>query len=399
MSFFRAGFGIITRTAKNGSPGSALRRSAYQRCVEEGEHDFSDKSHEFVSSEVMLPEGSPTDFQDPVALWSAAEAMEKRVDSQLARTFEISIPHEVPEDLRNDFARDMLSWLVQEHGFAVEWSRHKADHLFGPKDTKNDHVHALISLRKLGPEGFDLKKDREFNSIMRARNGRNIRELIADKMNAFFERHSIAASVTADPITTDAFRIDVAKKSTIQEIKRKGKDNGNLSQTARDFIRARHAKKRAVADFKSAAHELKTARKSAEARNTNGRNDSPGNSERRSQDRLPNLGAPGRTNSGSDRKSGTAPGRNPATDRAQPRVTGSKATGDRKPLGKALRSFGERLRSRTHQRAAAGVSSMLPHLAESSGSSPLVIDPSTVDTGTLLRLINEANARSAGFKV
>lgn len=57
------------------------------------------------------------------------------------------------------------------------------------------------------------------------------------------------------------------------------------------------------------------------------------------------------------------------------------------------------MKSRTQARACAGVSSIMPHASAASCCSPLVIDPETVDTGTLLRLINENNARSAGHKV
>jgi hypothetical protein len=395
MTFFRASFGIISRS----SGGSALRRSAYQRCTDEGEFEFSDKAHELVTSEVMLPENAPTDFKDPVTLWTAAEAAEKRIDSQLARTFELAIPHEVPEHLRNDFARDMLSWLTTEHGFAVEWSRHKADHVFGKNDTQNDHVHAVVSLRSLGPEGFNAKKDREFNSLMRANDGRQVRKLFADRMNAFFERHSIAASVTHEPLKIDAFRIDTAPKKLIQEIKRNKDNAANLSPTARDFIRARHAKKRAVADFQNAAQELKSARKSAEARNTNGRNDRSGNSERSPKTGLPDQRAPGRTDRGSDRKSGTGLGGNPAASGHKSGSPGTSAAKGRGTIGTALRSLGQRLRSRNQQRACAGVSSIMPHASAASCSSPLVIDPETVDTGTLLRMINEANAQNAGHKV
>lgn len=267
MTFFRASFGIITRTpkaqrnGKMGKPGSALRRSAYQRCVNEGPYRFARKAHELVSHGIIQPAGSRA-YASPKALWGAAEAMEKRVDSQLARTLEIAIPHAVPMHLRDQFAHHMLGWLAKDHGFAVEWSRHAANHLLNDgTGTLNDHIHGQVSLRQLGPEGFSAKKDREFNTIMRKRNGREMRESIAERMNQFFERHDIAAKVTADPKSDDAFRIEEAPKAIIQQIRRHQNARNNqlpapkLGPRAKDFIRARHAQKNAIAAVAAASRE------------------------------------------------------------------------------------------------------------------------------------------------
>ena len=292
MTFFRASFGIITRTpsvsksGKAGSPGSALRRSAYQRCTDEDEHKFSDKADELHSAGLMLPEGAKS-FDGPQSLWEAAEAMEKRVDAQLARTLEIAIPHEVPEELRGEFREHMLSWLVEDHGFAVEWSRHVADHVFDDgtmRDTKNDHIHALISLRSLGADGFNPLKDRNFNSLMRKRNGREMREFIADRMNGFFDQHGIQAKVTADPKSQDAFRIEEAPKHIIQEIKRTKKQEHNnglvqpKSTRAREFIRQRHSRKNTIRNARNAYAEHNEAQRELRAHTGSKEPDSSRNS-------------------------------------------------------------------------------------------------------------------------
>lgn len=261
MTFFRVSFGIVGRA--NG--GSAKRRSAYQRCTSLDEFDFSDKAHELQHAEVMLPETAPDHFRDPGKLWTAAEAAENRCDAQLSRTLEIAIPHEVHEELRNDFAREMLSFLVEDHGFAVEWSRHKAEHLFEQGDTMNDHIHAQISMRKVTETGFDAKKDRDFNILMKIRNGRTMREFLENRMNTFFDKHGIKAEVSAKPIPEELKVPEIPLKN-IQEIKRKKNRNdkkidaNTLSPNAKKAIVGRHRKKHALKELREAEHELASAK-------------------------------------------------------------------------------------------------------------------------------------------
>ncbi|WP_106205467.1 MobA/MobL family protein [Aliiruegeria haliotis] len=212
MAYFRVSFGVVQRS----QGGSALRRSAYQRCSKDPEFDFSHKADELQHSEVMLPADAPERMHDPVAMWTEAEGVERRKDAQTARTFDFSIPHEVPGELRNEFAREMLQPLV-DRGFGVEFARHEDGGIFG--NGENDHVSALISLRHVGAAGFDKKKDREFNSIMTEGKGREMRDQFADRMNQFFDRHGINAEVSAKPIPEE-LRIPTAPKSTIHALKR-----------------------------------------------------------------------------------------------------------------------------------------------------------------------------------
>jgi hypothetical protein len=212
-------FGIVGKA----DGGSALRRSAYQRCANSDGFDFSEKAHEFAHNEIMMPAGAPDSFTDSSTIWKSVEAAEKRCDAQLSRTIDFAIPHEVPEDLRNEFARDVLQFYVDQ-GFALEWTRHKADHMFSDSssDTFNDHIHAQITLRTVDAQGLNSKKDRAFNTYMRKRNGRQAREDFAERINSFFKRNNINAEVAADK--TDEPIIDIPSK-LIAEYNRKKKYN------------------------------------------------------------------------------------------------------------------------------------------------------------------------------
>lgn len=178
--------GITTRTGG----GSALRRSAYQRCTRDPDFDFSHKADELVDHEVMLPEGADPAFEDPVKLWSAVEAKENRVNSQLCRTFEISIPNEVPHDLRADFARELMQPFI-EHGVPVEWAIHTETAIF--QDVENPHVSAMVGIRQLDENGWAKNKDRSMNTVMR---DDAHKKFWAPAMNQFFKKHGIEAHVS-----------------------------------------------------------------------------------------------------------------------------------------------------------------------------------------------------------
>ena len=191
MSYYRCSLGVISR--KDG--GSALRRSAYQRCTrsECGKYDFSEKSDEYVGHEVLLPEGAPKEFRDPDYLWSEADKMDTRVNSTISRTVELAIPDEVPEELWFEFANELMSFY-RDHGVAVEYSIQRDEGVTRIED--NNHIHGMISTRRLRPDGFSEHKHRDFEkNVMRARRGRYVREVMADMMNDFFQRYGIDAEV------------------------------------------------------------------------------------------------------------------------------------------------------------------------------------------------------------
>ncbi len=206
-----------------GKGGSAVGRSAYQRCAQSGggEFDYSNKTEEFIHSEVMLPPGAPEEFGDPDLLWEAAEYAENRVDAQLARKLDIAIPDEVPEHLWKNFARELMQFYV-DHGFAVEFSIHCADSMF--RNAKNNHIHGMVSMRETTSDGFAKLKNRDFNKTMRKEGGHYMRRMGAETMNAFFERHGISAHVTHEKKEDRDAIVPEMPKHIIKEIARHKED-------------------------------------------------------------------------------------------------------------------------------------------------------------------------------
>jgi hypothetical protein len=143
--------------------------------------------------------------------------MERRPDSQLGHAIEISIPGEVPQRLWQKLAQEILFPYV-DNDFAVEYSIHKRKGLF----EKNDSfwIHALVSARQIGEEGFRLKKDRYFERrFLRKDRGSMLRKATAEIMNFFFLKNKVAAFVDHEKNGAEGVLAPIASKRVIQEIK------------------------------------------------------------------------------------------------------------------------------------------------------------------------------------
>ena len=270
MSYTRISFGVVTRS----DGGNANRRSAYQRCANDGEFDFSSKADELVDHGVILPEGADPKFADPETLWAAAEAAENRKDAQVRRTIEIAIPREVPEEDRRDLAEAILKEHFVSRGFAVEWSIHNPPALF--EDDEQPHIHAAVTFRHIEGDQLAAKKDREFNSIMtRKAPGSDkkatfMRGKIADSMNRFFADMGIDAHV--DPSPSELPPLPQASKSVLRQFERwkqqadKALKNGETNEPAqpkkvREFLEARQQALDAINELKALEREIAAAEK------------------------------------------------------------------------------------------------------------------------------------------
>jgi len=189
---FHVEFGIVARTKGN----DARKVSAYQMCARvprrDGKpYDFRRKRGEHVAHAMLLPADAPAWAADPAQLWQRAEDAEKRGDAQTARLVEIAIPREVPAHRRMDFVRAIVEpWIA--NGMAAQVDLHCTR---ATDAAEQPHAHILLTLRRLDCDGLARTKERNWNQIFTADQGRRMREEIAGRMNAFMVRHEIPAQV------------------------------------------------------------------------------------------------------------------------------------------------------------------------------------------------------------
>ena len=185
--------------------GNACRSAAYNarsdvRCDRTGERFFFGHRDPGIHHEVLLPEGASEKFRDPVALWNAAQAMERRHDSQEARELLLALPGDVGLDL--DDWKTMCQEFAREHfvskGVAVQLDIHP------PHDGDvNVHAHLLITTRRIEGEEFSRHKARDLDPEVRTMKGKQkiVTEgerwgaLWRDYQNLYFERQGLELRV------------------------------------------------------------------------------------------------------------------------------------------------------------------------------------------------------------
>src|SRR5476651_330237 len=79
-------------------------------------------------SEIVLPtECAKRDInwaRDREALWNAAERAENRINSRVAREYELALPHEMTHSQRVELVRSFSQGLADRYGVAVDFSIH-----------------------------------------------------------------------------------------------------------------------------------------------------------------------------------------------------------------------------------------------------------------------------------
>lgn len=250
LTYFYVDFGVTQRSKGD----SALRRSAYQRCIRLGDFDYTDDAWKHISSGIMLPDGADPSLCDPECLWSLAEISEKRRDAQVGRTFTVAIPREVPATKREAFAQHMLSFLV-EAGFAVDWSIHNDLGVFD--GGINPRVHAQATLRTVYGACLSRKKDLQFNALMRDDNGWTMRRKFAADMNAFLEQEGLNVCVTAEGNGFPKASMKVRRLA--YEWREKGANPADAPEEVVRFLATRDSMRSAVADLEDALRELDEA--------------------------------------------------------------------------------------------------------------------------------------------
>ena len=147
---------IVTRS----SGGSCVASAAYiagEKIKNERDgktHDYRGK-HEVVHTEILLPSNAPPEYRDRAKLWNAAEAAEKRKNSQTARNINAALPRELSREDQIDLVRKFCSQCFVSKGMCCDFAIHD-------KGDGNPHVHILLTTRRVDSSGFTTK-EREWN--------------------------------------------------------------------------------------------------------------------------------------------------------------------------------------------------------------------------------------------
>jgi hypothetical protein len=178
---------------------SAVAAAAYRlgACLHDerlGEtYDYTRRSGVLASFTVARA-SAPDWVYDPEALWNGAEAAETRINSQVAREYELALPSAVSADEREGIARTFAQHLVDRYGVAVTVAIHEPSH-FG--DDRNFHAHILSTTRAVGADGFGKKTRVLDDRKTGPQEVLHLREYAADVINAALDRAGVDERVDA----------------------------------------------------------------------------------------------------------------------------------------------------------------------------------------------------------
>lgn len=145
MAIYHLSIKIIGRSSGRSAVASSAYRSGSKLYDEQTglSHDFTKKSG-IAYSEIVLCKDAPKEYCDRETLWNAVQQIEKSADAQLAREFELALPHELSIEQKIELSRWYAASLADE-GMCVDFSIHD---LVG-----NSHVHMMTTTRPIEENG------------------------------------------------------------------------------------------------------------------------------------------------------------------------------------------------------------------------------------------------------
>ena len=168
---------VKIRSVSRGQGGSAVAKAAYV-ARERLRDDRTGVAHDYrttpglESSEILLPSGTDAETatwaRDRSSLWNAAESVERRSNSRVAREYTIALPHELAPEKRAELARQFAQGLADRYGAVADLNIHGPSHRGDPR---NVHAHILMTTRELTPEGFGRKTTIELGNDARRDRG------------------------------------------------------------------------------------------------------------------------------------------------------------------------------------------------------------------------------------
>ena len=151
---------LSLKTIKRSTGRSAIAAAAYRAAarLEDARtglvHDYRRKG-DVLAAGIELPDADGASWAaDRQALWTAAEAAERRKDAQTAREFELALPCELDAEQNTALLRSFAGELVQEYGCAADWAIHAGS---SGGDARNVHAHVLITTRQVVAGGLGDK--------------------------------------------------------------------------------------------------------------------------------------------------------------------------------------------------------------------------------------------------
>lgn len=173
MAIYHLSAKVISRGKGQSAVASASYRSGEKLQDERtGETKFYKREVQ-PQTMILAPSHSPEWVQDREKLWNEVEKSEKRVNSQLAREMEISLPAELSHEQQKELIKNYVQEQFVNKGMVADISIHR-------DDESNPHAHIMLTTREISEDGF-TNKNRDWNDRKQLENWREQWSLYANK--------------------------------------------------------------------------------------------------------------------------------------------------------------------------------------------------------------------------
>lgn len=223
MASYHCSVRILSRSAGRSSVQFAAYITAEKMKDERLGQTFSHVSKEEVCySEMLFSERIPENLKSPAKFWNEVEKQEKNVNSQIARTWEIALPHELTIEQNQKLAKEFAQSLLDDGMPAVQYAVHRKEgnwhaHIMAPtRDYKNGKWQAkekkdyalnkngerIPVLDENGKQKLDSRNRKQWKRITVKANKWNERAMLdswrkrfADLQNAALQRNGYSIRV------------------------------------------------------------------------------------------------------------------------------------------------------------------------------------------------------------
>ena len=122
------------------------------------EFDYTNKKN-VNEGFILAPKNTPSHLLESESLWNSVERSESKVNSQVAREFEIALPVDLDKEQQIALATEYCQKHFVDKGMIADLAFHKLD-------TDNPHFHVMLTTRQIDATtetGFSAKKERSWN--------------------------------------------------------------------------------------------------------------------------------------------------------------------------------------------------------------------------------------------
>ncbi len=157
MAIYYFNASVISRSSGRSATASAAYRAAEKiQDIKTGEiHDYRKKKG-VDEKFILAPNSAPTWVYNRSSLWNEVERVEHRINSQLAREIQLAIPRELNRNQQIELVTEYANDLFVNEGMI-------ADVAFHELSSHNPHAHIMLTMREIDQEGFNKKKNRDWN--------------------------------------------------------------------------------------------------------------------------------------------------------------------------------------------------------------------------------------------